>query len=231
MRLLRGDFERETVYGDDPVEVARRWAAEGAERLHVVDLDGARDGTRTNAETIARLIRGVDIPVQVGGGIRSLDTARAVLADGAERVIVGTAAVEAFDRLSDWIVHLGADRLVVGVDTRQGRVATRGWLETTDLEARAFCQALAGAGVRRILFTDISRDGTLEGPNVEAVRAVASDDRLRVLASGGVASAEHVRDLAAAGAEGAILGKALYDGRLSLPDVLCAAREIEVGTC
>ena len=231
MRLLQGDFARETAYGDEPAELARRWEAEGAERLHVVDLDGARDGTRANAEAIARLIGAVSIPVQVGGGIRTLEVARSVLADGADRVVVGTAAVEAFDDLGDWVTDLGSEQIVIGVDAREGLVATRGWLETTAVQAKAFCGRLAEIGVTRVLYTDISRDGMLEGPNVQAIRQVTRDVRLRVLASGGVSSPEHVRELAAAGAEGATVGKALYDGRLRLIDLLSAARDAEVAAC
>ncbi len=231
VRLLQGDYSRETVYGDDPAEMAKRWEAEGAERLHVVDLDGAREGTRPNADAIRRLVRAVSIPVQVGGGIRTVETAQQVLADGADRVVLGTAAAEAPDRLGAWLDALGAERVLVGVDARNGRVATRGWLETTDVDALSFCHTLADLGVRRVFYTDISRDGTLEGPNVAAVRAIAGEGRLRVLASGGVSSVDHVCDLAAAGAEGAIVGKALYDGRVTLADLLAAARQTESATC
>ncbi len=231
VRLLQGNYERETVYGDDPVAVACRWEAEGAERLHVVDLDGAREGTRPNAALIARLVRAVSIPVQVGGGIRTLEAARALLDEGAERVVLGTAAVDARHRLREWLDPLSAERVVVGVDARDGRVATRGWLETTDLDARTFCASLADAGVARVLLTDIGRDGTLAGPNVGAVRQVAGDGRLRVLASGGVSQVAHVRDLATAGAEGAIVGRALYDGRVRLADLLAAARGAEAAAC
>ncbi len=229
VRLLQGDYARETVYGDDPAQMAKRWEAEGAERLHVVDLDGAREGTRPNAEVIRRLIESIEIPVQVGGGIRSLEVARQVLDDGADRVVVGTAAVEAPERLTAWLDALGAERVLVGVDARDGRVATHGWLETTDIDALDFCRSLADVGVRRVFFTDIGRDGTLRGPNVAAVRAIAAEGRLRVLASGGVSSVEHVRALALAGAEGAIVGKALYDGRVRLAELLAAARAMAEG--
>jgi phosphoribosylformimino-5-aminoimidazole carboxamide ribotide isomerase len=231
VRLLQGDFRHETVYGDDPVEVARRWEAEGAARLHVVDLDGARDGVRRNAHVVGMLLRSVSIPVQVGGGIRGLQTAEQVLAEGADRVVVGTAALERLDDLRQWVMALKPERLIVGVDTRDGRVATRGWLETTTTEAVAFCEALARAGVRRILHTDIGRDGMLEGPNIPAVRAITRGGRLRVLASGGVAVAEHLRELANSGAEGAIIGRALYEGRLRLADALAMAQAVGDPTC
>jgi phosphoribosylformimino-5-aminoimidazole carboxamide ribotide isomerase len=221
VQLVQGDFGRETTYADDPVEMARRWEAEGAERLHVVDLDGAREGVRGNAEIVRRLLQAVRIPVQVGGGVRTVDIAHSLLADGADRVILGTAAAEHVDQLADWVTTLGAEHVLVGVDARQGKVATHGWQTTSDLEATAFCRTLAAAGVQRVLYTDVERDGTLTGPNVETTRAVARE--LRVLASGGVSSVQHLCDLAAAGAEGAIIGTALYDGRLSLRAALEAA--------
>jgi phosphoribosylformimino-5-aminoimidazole carboxamide ribotide isomerase len=223
VRLVQGDYARERVFADDPVEMARHWADLGAARLHVVDLDGARDGSRPNRATIQRLLAALSIPVQVGGGVRALQTAEQLIADGADRVVVGTAAAEHPDALREWLARLGPERIVVGVDARNGLVATHGWTETTQLDAAQFCKALAEKGVIRILYTDISRDGTLEGPNVTAVKTlVQTEPRLKVLASGGVARLDDLRALAEAGAEGAIIGTALYDGRLSLDAVLAA---------
>jgi phosphoribosylformimino-5-aminoimidazole carboxamide ribotide isomerase len=223
VRLVQGDYARERVFADDPVAVAQHWAEQGAQRLHVVDLDGARDGRRANRSTIQRLLEAVSIPVQVGGGIRTLDDADALLADGANRVVIGTAAAEDPNALREWLTRLGPERMVVGVDARDGLVATRGWTETTQLDAAQFCHTLADQGVVRILYTDIGRDGTLDGPNVPALqRLLATEPRLRVLASGGVARVEDLRALAEAGAEGAIIGTALYDGRLTLDAVLAA---------
>jgi phosphoribosylformimino-5-aminoimidazole carboxamide ribotide isomerase len=221
VRLLRGDFRRETVYGNDPAEMARRWESEGAERIHIVDLDGARDGHRTNAEPIRRAIAAVRVPVQVGGGVRTPDIARQLLDDGADRVIVGTAAAQHPEQLATWIDELGAERVIVGVDARHGRVATHGWVETTELRASEFCQQLAWLGIVRVLFTDIDRDGTLHGPNIEATRELATV--VKVIASGGVSTTEHLRQLAETGAEAVVIGTALYDGRLSLRDALVAA--------
>lgn len=218
VRLLRGDFLNETTYADDPVEMARRWEGEGAGRLHVVDLDGARDGQRANAEVIRRLICAVQVPVQVGGGVRSLETARALLEDGAARVVVGTAAAEDPDALAAWLEALGAEHVITAVDARHGRVATHGWQHTSDLDVVDFCRDLAARGVRRVLYTDVERDGMLGGPNLELTRQVAAT--IGVLASGGIASVEHLAQLARAGAEGAIIGTALYDGRLALRDAL-----------
>jgi phosphoribosylformimino-5-aminoimidazole carboxamide ribotide isomerase len=221
VRLLRGDFGRQTVYGDDPVGMARRWEAEGAERLHIVDLDGARNGVRANVDVIRRAIDAVHIPVQVGGGVRSLDIARQLLDDGADRVIVGTAAAEHPEQLSSWLDALGPERVIVGVDARNGRVAIRGWLETSPRQVPEFCQKLKRLGVLRVLFTDIDRDGMLDGPNVDATRSLAA--LLKVIASGGVSTTDDLQQLAEAGAEAVVIGKALYDGRLSLKDAIAAA--------
>ena len=222
VRLVQGDYGRETVYGDDPADMARHWQAEGARRLHVVDLDAARSGGRDNAAQIRRLLAAVDIPVQVGGGVRSLETARALLADGADRVVVGSALAEEPARAADWVAALSPSRLVVAVDARAGRVAVHGWLDTTQLDTLAFAAHLAGAGVERVLYTDIGRDGTLSGPDLAGTRALVDQGKLHVLGSGGVASVEHLRALAELGAEGAIVGTALYDGRLRLADALAA---------
>jgi phosphoribosylformimino-5-aminoimidazole carboxamide ribotide isomerase len=221
VQLVQGDFSRETAYSDNPAEMARHWQDLGAQRLHVVDLDGARDGVRTNAAVIAKLLESVAIPVQVGGGVRSLDTARGLLEQGADRVVAGTVAAERPEALAEWIEALGAERLIVGVDARNARVATHGWRNLTDLDVEGFCQVLVAAGVRRVLYTDVGRDGMLNGPDIDGTRAVARI--LSVLASGGVSSVGHLKSLAEAGAEGAIIGTALYQGRLTLSDALTVA--------
>ena len=221
VRLVQGDFTRETRYADDPAEMARHWQAQGAQRLHVVDLDGARDGVRANAEVVRRLLASVDLPVQVGGGIRSLETARALLDDGADRVVIGTAAAEHPERLTGWVDVLGAERLVVGVDARDGQVVTRGWLSPTDLNVISLCQRLAAAGVARVIYTDVARDGLLGGPDIAGTHELTS--LMRVIASGGVSTVQHLKALAEAGAEGAIVGTALYEGRLQLSDALAVA--------
>ncbi len=218
MRLVEGDFDRETRYADDPVEMARHWEAEGAQRLHVVDLDGARDGTRVNAAVIKRLLETVRIPVQVGGGVRSLDTASSLLADGANRVVVGTVLLEAPDLATEWVQALGGERLIVAVDGRGGRVATRGWQEQTDVDIVTLCSRLRALAVERVLYTDVARDGHLVGPDVEGTAAIARV--IAVIGSGGVASVEHLRALETAGAEGAIIGTALYEGKLQLREAL-----------
>ncbi len=217
MRLVQGDFARETRYADDPVEMARHWEAEGAQRLHVVDLDGARDGTRANASVISDLLRAVSLPVQVGGGIRTVDTARTLLEQGADRVVIGTAAAENPETLTRWTDAFG-DHLVVGIDARDGKVTTHGWLTLTDLDVVSLCETLTRQGVCRVVYTDVGRDGVLGGPNVNTTRALAK--LVKVIGSGGVSSVEDLRTLANAGAEGAIIGTALYEGRLTLKDAL-----------
>ena len=221
VRLVQGDFAQETRYADDPAEMARHWEAEGAQRLHVVDLDGARDGIRANGPLIARVIRSVGIPVQVGGGIRSLPIAQALLAEGADRVIVGTTAVEHPEALAEWIDALGAERLIVGVDARQGRVASHGWQRATNVDVLEFCQQLVDLHVARVLYTDVGRDGMLHGPDLALTRAIAA--LVKVIGSGGVTSVDDLKQLAAAGAEAAIIGTALYEGRLTLADALALA--------
>jgi phosphoribosylformimino-5-aminoimidazole carboxamide ribotide isomerase len=218
---VQGDFARETRYGDDPAEMARHWVDQGAQRLHVVDLDGARDGVRANAAAIRRLLQAVCVPVQVGGGIRSLSTARSLLDDGADRVVVGTRAAEDPDALAEWVAALGAERLVIGVDARGGRVATHGWVTLTEASVTDLCVRLARVGVGRVAYTDVGRDGLSGGPDVETTREVAKI--LPVIGSGGVSSVAHLRALAEAGAEGAIIGTALYEGTLPLKEALAAA--------
>ena len=173
---------------------------------------------RANADVIRRLLEAVTIPVQVGGGVRSIETARAVLADGADRVIVGTAAAEDPAGVAEWLDALGPERLIVGVDARNGRVATHGWLDMTELQAAALCARLAALGVRRVVYTDVGRDGLLVGPDIEMTREIARE--IAVIGSGGVATVQHLRALADAGAEGAIVGTALYEGRLSLKEAI-----------
>jgi phosphoribosylformimino-5-aminoimidazole carboxamide ribotide isomerase len=221
VRLVEGDFAREKQYADDPAEMARFWEAQGAQRLHVVDLDGARDGVRANADVIRRVLEAVTIPVQVGGGIRSSDTVQSLLDDGAARVVVGTTAVEQPELLAEWVARFGAEVIVVGVDARQRRVATHGWQADTGRDMLDLCRELVRAGVARVLYTDVGRDGNLGGPDVEGTRAIAQI--MPVIGSGGVASVDDLRALANAGAEGAIVGTALYERRLDLADALAVA--------
>lgn len=219
VRLYQGDYARETVFSDDPVAVARRWQAEGAPRLHLVDLDGAREGRPVNNGVIVAIARVVWIPCQAGGGIRSVQTIERYLAGGVERVILGSVAVEQPAVLGAALARYG-EAVIAGVDARGGRVAVHGWRERSPEKAEDLVRRLAAMGVRRFIYTDIARDGTLRGPNLAATARVAKAVPVPVIASGGVASLDHLRRLRDIGVEGAILGRALYDGTLSLPDAL-----------
>ena len=223
VRLYQGDYRRETVYSEDPVATALLWQEQGAPRLHLVDLDGAADGRPGNLEILSRIIRGLSIPVQVGGGIRDEKTAQVLLAAGADRVVLGTAAVEQPSLVEALCLGYGADRIVVAIDARDGQVAIKGWKEQSAVSALNLARQMASLGVTRLLYTDISRDGTLTQPNVEANAALVRDTGMAVLASGGVTAVEHLRLLAGAGVEGAILGRALYDGVITLPEAMAAA--------
>jgi len=223
VRLAQGDYARETVFGEDPVAMACRWAAEGATRIHIVDLDGARDGLQTNGAIVRAIAEAVTVPVQTGGGIRTLDAVRATLDAGVQRVVIGTAAVKDPALLLDAVAVAG-DRLIVSVDARDGMVSIEGWTETSDLDALAFVARLADAGVQRIVYTDIARDGVTDGPNLEAYARLLARTSVRVIAAGGVGSIEAVRALAFVGVEGAIIGRALYTGDIALREAIAAAR-------
>jgi phosphoribosylformimino-5-aminoimidazole carboxamide ribotide isomerase len=216
VRLFQGDFDRETVFSDDPVGVALRWQAAGARLLHVVDLDGARDGVPAQRDVIVGIVAALDIPLQVGGGIRSREHAAALLDTGVQRVVVGTAAVEQPDLVPELLAAYDPERIVVGVDARGGMVATRGWVETSMVSAVELVTRVGAQGVRRIVYTDIDRDGTLEAPNFDAVARIAALG-VAVVASGGVARREHLTRLARIpGVDEAIVGRALYTGDVRL---------------
>ena len=216
VRLSQGEFARETVYGDDPVAMALKWQAAGAARLHVVDLDGAREGSPRNHDIIAGIAMALDIPVQVGGGIRDAETVEKLLLFGVDRCILGTRAAQ--DRAwADEMFRTFGDRLILGIDAKDGHVAIKGWVETTALTAVELANALKPAGAARIIYTDISRDGMLSGPNIAATARLAADTGLAVIASGGMSSLDDLRRLAAhPGIEGAIIGRALYTGDIEL---------------
>jgi phosphoribosylformimino-5-aminoimidazole carboxamide ribotide isomerase len=226
VRLLRGDYARETVFADDPAVMARRWRDAGAKRLHLVDLDGARDGRPVNRDTVQKIVAAVETPVQLGGGIRDIETIRRYLSDGVDRVILGTAAVKDPGFLASALAEF-RDRIVVGVDARDGVVVTEGWRETSEVTAVDLLRQLAELGVPRVIYTDTLRDGTLTEPNYGALETILSDDRLsasnlRVIYAGGVSAIDHVRRLAATSVEAAIVGRALYTGDIDLADALSA---------
>jgi phosphoribosylformimino-5-aminoimidazole carboxamide ribotide isomerase len=230
VRLFQGDFGRETVFGDDPVGMARHWEALGATRLHVVDLDGAREGAPRQLELVGRIAAAVSIPIELGGGLRQLEHVEAALEAGVERVVLGTAAIgsdasQAGAFRKSCAERFGA-RLVIGLDARDGKLAVKGWLETTEVDTFAFAAQVAAEGFQRIIYTDISRDGALSGPNVEHVSRLAGISGLRVIASGGISSVHDLLAAARAGAEGAISGQALYTGAISLPQALAALERL-----
>ncbi len=223
MRLTQGDYARETIFSDDPVEMARRWAGEGATRIHVVDLDGARDGRPINDDVVRRIIDAVELPVQIAGGVRTLDAVQAWLDTGADRVILGTAAVRDPEMAAEASRRHG-ERIVVSIDAREGVVAVEGWREETKLQAESFLQKLAALGVPRFVYTDINRDAMLDSPNYEMIEAMVGATERPLIAAGGVASVENLTRLSELGVEGAIIGLALYDGRVDLREAIAAGR-------
>lgn len=221
VRLVQGDYDRETVFDDDPTAPAQRWIDQGAEMLHVIDLDGARDGRAVNAEFVEQ-IAALGKPVQVGGGIRDLETIRRYLDAGVARIIVGTAAVTDRAFLRDALT-LCPDALTVSVDARGGRVELNGWTEASDIASVALISELEDLGVRRFVYTDIASDGMLGGHDEAEFARVADAARSPVIAAGGIAHPMQIRRLAANGAAGVVLGRALYDGRLTLSEAFAAA--------
>ena len=222
VRLYQGDYQRQTVYSDDPTGVALQWQEAGARLIHLVDLDGAASGVQTNLDVISDITTHVKIPVQVGGGIRELETAERLLDMGVDRVVLGTAAVEDPGMVKLLCELHGSERVVVALDARNGLVAIKGWTEGTGSSAKDLLMQMAEVGVRRFLYTDISRDGTLTQPNFEALEEIVSGTDCSVLASGGISSIEHLQKLAIIGAEGAILGSALYTGKIDLRSAIAA---------
>lgn len=224
VRLHQGDYDQVTRFNDDPVAQALDWQRQGAERLHLVDLDGARSGEPVNDAVVRAITAALRIPVQLGGGVRTAERAEALLAAGLERVILGTVAIEQPE-----LVHALAarfpGRIVVGIDARGGKVATRGWLEESAVEATALAASFEGSGVAAIVSTDIATDGTLAGPNLEALRAMATASPVPVIASGGVGSLTDLLALLALeplGVEAVIVGRALYDGAIDFREALQA---------
>lgn len=228
VRLFKGDFDQETVFSDQPAEVAQQWQAQGAQFLHLVDLDGARAGHSENLMTVREILAAVTIPVELGGGIRTLENIDEVLAFGVRRVILGSVAVRDPELVAAACAKYG-DRIVVGIDAKDGIVAVDGWGVSGDVDVITLAKRMKQAGVRTIIYTDISRDGTLAGVNVEATAKLARESGVHVVASGGV---RDVRDIEALkpyekdGIEGVIVGKSIYTGSLSLPEALAIAAEV-----
>ncbi len=224
VRLLMGQREKETIYSDNPAEMAWKWEREGAHRLHVVDLDGAFDGAPANTVLIKEMASRLTIPLQLGGGIRSREVAESAFKLGIQRVILGTVAVEQ-PQLVRELVQTYADRIIVGIDARDGLVAIKGWVQGAGLDAVEFARSMQDYGVQEIIYTDIARDGTLQGPNLPALENLARELDISIIASGGIATLEDLRKvkgLEPLGVRGVIVGQALYAGKFTLQEALAA---------
>ncbi|TWH52100.1 1-(5-phosphoribosyl)-5-[(5-phosphoribosylamino)methylideneamino]imidazole-4-carboxamide isomerase [Sporomusa sp. KB1] len=228
VRLTEGRFDKETVFADNPADMARKWAAAGAEYLHVVDLDGALAGKSVNLEVVSTIVETVNIPVQLGGGIRTLANIEQVLKAGVSRVILGSVAVRSPELVREACRHFGS-QIVVGIDARDGQAAVDGWEVSGGVGAEELAKKMADAGVARIIYTDISRDGTLQGVNVAATASLAKAAGIPVIASGGVKSTDDITALQAAntegGIEGVIVGKAIYTGAVDVAAAIRLAKE------
>jgi phosphoribosylformimino-5-aminoimidazole carboxamide ribotide isomerase len=220
VRLTQGDYKQKKVYAKDPAVVAKKWESQGATFLHVVDLDGAKDGLLSNEQSIREIVESVSIPVQLGGGIRDEETVIKLLDLGVNRVILGTVAVENPSLVERLISIYGPERVIVSIDANKGKVATRGWREVSELDALTLCEALEKMGVTTIVYTDILKDGMLQGPNFAIYQKLSEKTNLQVIASGGIGSLKDVEMLASLGLYGTIVGKALYEEKVDLKEVL-----------
>jgi phosphoribosylformimino-5-aminoimidazole carboxamide ribotide isomerase len=225
VRLYQGDYQQSQTFNEDPVAVARQWQAQGATHLHLVDLDGAKSGKPENLSTIAQIVKALpDLRIQVGGGLRDAETVKRLLDSGVERAILGTVAIEQ-PALVHSLCQQYPDRIVVGIDARDGLVATKGWLETSQVKAADLARQMADWGAAAIVYTDIQRDGTLVGPNLTALEELAKETNIPIIASGGVGTLRDLLNLLTLehlGVSGIIIGKALYTGAFDLTDALRA---------
>ncbi len=226
VRLFQGDYSQTTIYDQDPVEVAQRWANQGATRLHIVDLDGAKAGHPVNTHIIQAIARTIDIPVQLGGGMRTTKTIAQALDMGVARVILGTIATQDPALVQTLLTRFGSDHIIIGIDARDGYVATSGWTTSTRIQATELVATMATIGVQRIIYTDISRDGTLTEPNFTATVDLVRPNGPAIIASGGVADVSHITRFANTGVEGVIVGRALYTGAINLVDAMHAVSRI-----
>ncbi len=230
VRLVQGDYERQTTYGTNPADMALRWVNDGAQVLHVVDLDGAKGdlsetGQSLNRDAIAKILDTCEVPCQIGGGIRDKAAIVDYLEMGAQRVVIGTRAITD----PEWLGRVAEEfpqRLAVSIDARDGRVATDGWQKTSDVSAIEFAQQISQAAIGAIIYTDIAKDGMLGGPNFEAMQEMAQATAIPVIASGGVTTIQDIEKLATMGLSGCIIGRALYEGRMTLPDALNASNPV-----
>ena len=223
VRLRQGDYAQETVYGDEPALAAERWLEQGAQQLHLVDLDGARDGRSVNRAAIQSILSRVNIPCELGGGIRDETTIGEWLVDGMQRLVIGTKAI----RDAAWFRRMCQQypsQLALGIDARDEQVAVEGWLQTSDVAAVEMAQEFNDEPIAAIIYTDIAKDGMLSGPNLDAMQQMKQAVDIPVIASGGVSTVDDVRQLAEIGVDGCIIGRSLYEGTLTLPDALDAAQ-------
>lgn len=219
VRLTQGDYNKVNIYAENPAEIAASFAAKGAKNLHVVDLDGAKDGKLSNFTTIETIVKSVDMFVQVGGGIRDEERIKSYLDIGVSRVILGTVAATDFEFTTRMAQKYG-EKIAVGVDAKDEKIAVKGWLEITETNSVEFCKRLAAAGIKTVIYTDISRDGAMQGTNLEIYKRLANEVDLDIIASGGISSLEEISALVDIGTYGLIIGKALYQGVLDLEEVL-----------
>lgn len=223
VRLLQGRFSDVTVYGDNPAETAKQWEKLGGEYIHVVDLDGALKGHGVNADVIKKICKSVNVPVQTGGGIRTMEDIEAKLNCGIARVIIGTKAVSDSEFVKR-AVDRYKEKIVIGIDAKNGMVAVEGWEKTSDFTAVEFAEKMAGIGVKTIVYTDIATDGTLAGPNIAAQTEMVKSVKADIIASGGVGNIEHIKSLVPTGVEGVIVGRALYTGDVKLDEAVRAVK-------
>lgn len=222
VRLVQGDYSQKTKFADDPCEIAMRWQNEGGEFIHIVDLDGARNGEMPNFDLIVRIADKLNIPIEVGGGVRNMECVEKYLDNGVNRVIIGTSALSNPDFVKEAVTKYG-ERVVVGIDAKDGMVAVNGWEEVSNTSAIDLAKQMEKIGVKTIIYTDIATDGMLKGPNVKAMEEMTEAVSIDVVASGGVSSADDIARLKDTGVEGAIVGKALYTDALCLKDAINAA--------
>ena len=215
VRLVQGDYSQKTTFSDSPLDVAKKWRSMGGEFIHLVDLDGAKSGDTPNFELVTRIAKALDIPVEIGGGIRNMETVDKYLQNGVFRVIIGTAAVKNPEFVRE-AVEKYDDRIVVGIDAKDGMAAISGWEDVSEAPALGLARRMRDYGVKSIIYTDIATDGMLGGPNIEAMREMKNNVDVEIIASGGVSSIDDVRKLKETGVEGAIIGKALYTGDIDL---------------
>lgn len=220
VRLKQGEFKEITVYCEEPYKVARYFEENGASFIHLVDLDGALEGHSVNEDTIKKIVSSVNIPCELGGGIRTMEDIERVLSYGINRVIIGTKAVKDPSFVEEAVKRFGADRIVVGVDAKNGMVAIEGWEKVSDKSALSMCLSMKEMGVKNIVYTDISKDGMLMGPNVAMTQELTDKTGMNIIASGGVSSMEDLRNLNAAGIKGAIIGKAIYENRVNVKEAV-----------